>query len=167
MVDSYFKRPVFWDCILASSGIILAWLFLHKGYIILPSLDRLFSTVSDMSTISLTMAGFVLTLVTVFISFKSTIKVDANASSENTKVFYLFFASRLYYQTMKILNNAIKSLAIIALLGYFLKLILLPDIARVLYFYCVAGAIIIMLTVFRSAFILTTIVKMQEDSSER
>lgn len=162
MLSFYFRRPILIDYFIAAllAGVV-AYLLFHN-YLSLPTSDRLFSTVSDMSTIALTMAGFILTLSTVLISFKSTNKVDRNNIQESDTIFDLFFASRLYFDTIRMLNNAIKSLSVIALIGYLLKLIFRDTSLLPLYLYCIFGISIIILTVIRCVIILTTVVNMQE-----
>ena len=163
MLNFYFKRPILSDYAIASLVVIIAVFLLGSNCLSLPNADRLFSTVSDMSTIALTMAGFILTLSTVLISFKSTNNIDKGNVQQSDKVFDLFFASKLYFETIKILNNAIKSLSTIALLGYILKLSLSESYLSHLYLFCIFGIVIIVLTVIRCVIILTTIVKMQEE----
>jgi magnesium-transporting ATPase (P-type) len=163
MLNFYFKRPIVNDYVISGIIVFIARYLLCHNYLTIPKADRLFSTVSDMSTLALTMAGFILTLTTVLISFKSTNKIDRNNIQESDKTFDLFFASKLYFDTIQILNNAIKSLSIIALLGYILKLTLSESFLSTLYLYCVLGIIVIILTVMRCVLILTTILKMQKE----
>jgi len=165
MLNFYFKRPIANDYLIAGIVVIVTWYLLSCNYFTIPKADRLFSTVSDMSTIALTMAGFILTLTTVLISFKSTNKIDKTNVQESDKVFDLFFASKLYFDTIKILNNAIKSLSTIALFGYMLKLAISESFLLQLYLFCILGIVVIVLTVIRCVIILTTIVKMQEEKN--
>lgn len=161
MIDRYFKAPIFWDYSLAiiSSGIAF---FLHwKNLIHLPKEEYIFSISSDLSNISLTISGFILTLLTVLITFKSTTSVSKRSNPEDNSLFELFFASDLYFQTVGHLKNCIKSLIFIAVIGYVLKLSLL---SRYLYFYNIVGVIIITLTLWRSLLILTRIIKIQESN---
>lgn len=162
MLDKYFKHPVVWDYMIAAGIVSIVFKLVILGYLNVPTEDHLYSTVSDMSTVGLTMAGFILTLLTVLISFKSTNKVNADDIGEDDKVFDIFFASKLYFSTVEILKNAIKSLTIVSLSGYTLKLFLKSTNNNILYFFCIAGATIILLTVWRCILILTRIIKIQE-----
>lgn len=162
MLDRYFKHPVFWDYVISFFITVTVSYFLKMGYFKIPSTEHLYSTASDMSTISLTMAGFILTLLTVLISFKSTNKIDKQNIQENDKIFDIFFVSKLYFQTVVILKNAIKSLTLIALIGYLLKLTLNSDTLLIMYFYCIFSISILLFTLWRSILILGRIVKMQE-----
>lgn len=163
MLNFYFRFPVVVDYIVGVLVAFVVWFLLSHDYLSAPKADRLFATVSDMSTISLTMAGFILTLTTVLISFKSTNKTDRNNVLETDRVFDLFFVSKLYFDTVQILNNSIKSLSVIALTGYAIKLTISELFLSPLFLYCVLGIVVITLTVIRCVIILTTIVKMQEE----
>lgn len=162
MLDRYFKNPLIWDYLLSTLLAVIAGYFVHRNCLKIPSEDHLYSTVSDMSTTALTMAGFILTLLTVLISFKSANKINRTQVREDDKVFDVFFISKLYFQTVSILKNAIKSLTIIAITGYILKLILDKTNYFLLYFFCIFGVAVILLTLWRSILILASIVKMQE-----
>lgn len=161
MIDQYYKSPVFWDVSISLSLVGLVALLIYKDILHLPTEDHIYSTVSDMSTVALTMAGFILTLVTLLISFKSTSKINSNIAQEDNATFDLFFASNLYPQTVRILNNSIKEISVIALLGYFLKLTIDSSHYYVLFYDCVFGGCVILLTVWRCVAILTRIVKIQ------
>lgn len=162
MLDRYFRNPLIWDYVVSTLFVVVALYLVHIRFLEIPSEEHLYSTVSDMSTIALTMAGFILTLLTVLISFKSTNKIAKDQVKEDDKVFDLFFVSKLYFQTVEILKNGIKSLTIIAITGYALKLALNKMNYPVLYFFCVFAIVVILLTLWRSVLILANIVKMQE-----
>jgi len=164
MIDLYFRRPVFWDYFLAftfSGAITLLW---RKKLIVLPKEEHIYSVVSDLATISLTMAGFVLTLLTVLISFKSTTKRSTESITENDTVFEIFFSTALYFDTVKHLKNSIISLTLIAVLGYILKLALNSQTFVILFVYDVIGITVVFLTLWRCLFILSKIIKIQQDN---
>lgn len=163
LIDRYFEHPVIWDFAISGGLAFFGAICVTRGFLAVPTVDHLYSTVSDMSTISLTMGGFILTLVTLLISFKSTNKIDKSNVQETDKVFDLFFASPFYFRTIKILNNSIKSLVVVALIGYILKLSLTQTTAFALFLYCIFGIAVIILTVVRCVVILSTIVAMQEE----
>ena len=133
-----------------------------KCYFYLPDYDRSLSVTSDLANVGLTSAGFILTLLTVLITFKSSSKVNKRNYSEDESVFELFFASELYFTTVGILKNCIKSLILISVIGYSLKLGIAEEILNYLFFYNVFGLIVISLTLFRCLLILTKVLKMQE-----
>lgn len=162
MIDIYFKRPLLWDFILASAlAISLTYIFCHYNLSI-PDRDKLNSIVSDLSTISLTLAGFVLTLLTVLISYKSTYSDDiASTGPKNT--FQFFFATSFYFQTVHHLQGAIKSLTVIALIGYILKLTIPTVKDYFLFGFDIFGAVVVFFTLWRCLLILSRIIKLQQD----
>lgn len=162
MLRRYFRHPIKWDYSLVVIILVIAFYVVRRFDINISPSDRLVSTVSDLATTSLTLAGFVLTLLTVIISFKSSSKVTIENAGENDSTIDLFLASSLYFTTVMHLKNAIKSLTATALMGYFLKLVLPAEKIDFLYYYCIAAIIILLLTLYRCVFILSKIVKMQE-----
>lgn len=162
MIDKYFRRPLFWDYLLTTIIVGIVVLLKFKGFIKPPKEEYVFSIISDLSTVSLTMVGFILTLVTVLISFKSSIKIPKISSTEKASLFDVFFSSDLYFQTIRHLKNGIKSLTIIALIGYFLKLTIGQINYQYLFFFCFVGMTIILMTIGRSLLILSSIIKIQK-----
>jgi hypothetical protein len=164
MTEIYFKRPVIWDY---SIGIIfsLFTIFLFaRSILILPKEEYILSVASDLSMVALTLSGFILTLLTVFITFKSGSKITKNTNNEKATLFELFFATDLYFQTVKHFKNCVKSLIFIAVFGYSLKIALNENNYCYIYFYNVFSLIIIVLTLWRSLLILSKIIKMQNNN---
>lgn len=159
MLDKYFTRPLLWDYIAALIIIAASVILNYKGCLTIPKEEYVNSTTSDLTTIALTLAGFILTLLTVLITFKSTAK-KKNEVNEDDSVFELFFATDLYFQTVKHLKNCIKSLIFICLCGYIIKLGVQKY--HYLFFFNFLGIAIIVLTLLRSLLILTKIVDLQK-----
>lgn len=162
MIDKYFIRPIFWDYLLSVIGIATAFLLKDKGVITLPKEEYVYSIISDLSTVSLTMVGFILTLVTVLVSFKSSSKIESENSKEKDSVFDIFFASRLYFDTIRHLKNGIKSLTLVALTGYTLKLTVDHLKYEILFLFCFGAIVVIIMTIGRSLLILSQIIKIQQ-----
>ena len=163
MLDKYFKRPLIWDYSFATVFLMLV-MFLHfKHYFNIPKDDHIFSTTSDLCNVGFTLTGFILTLLTVLITFKSSSKINKNTEVETESVFDLFFATGLYYETVKHLKNCVKSLIFVSVIGYFLKIILSENNFQYLHFFNVFGLIIIVLTMIRSLLILTKIIHLQKN----
>jgi len=162
LLDKYFKNPVLYDylvSILISSIVYIVYCYCAIN---LPSDERSMSMTTDLSNIGLTSTGFILTLLTVLITFKSSSKVTKTKNTEDDSVFELFFASGLYFITVGILKNCIKSLILISVLGFSLKIGLPKDFIKFSFFYNIFGLIVIALTLYRCLLILTKILKMQE-----
>ena len=163
MLDFYFKKPLLWDYLISLVISSLTYVLYQKSYISLPKEEYILPMASDLCTISLTLAGFILTLLTVLISFKSASKTVNNKIEESSKVFDLFFATSLYFQTVTHLKNCVKSLSFIAVFGFFLKIVLNVDTYKYIYFYNILGLLIIIFTLLRSLLILTKIINIQEE----
>jgi len=161
MLDKYFQKPVFWDYVLVSILIIGLKILYYLDCITIPELELLLSLSSDIANVSFTSAGFIITLVTVIITFKSNSHVTKENYKESDTVFELFFASDLYYETVKHFKNCVKSLVIVAVVGYVLKLINHDLRCEFLFLYCSSGLLVILLSLWRCLLILSKIVKMQ------
>ena len=162
MIDKYFIRPIFWDYLLSFLVVTVVFFLRSKGLITLPKEDYVYSIISDLSTVSLTMVGFILTLVTVLVSFKSSGNKEPIEEVSKNSVFEVFFSSRLYFDTLRHLKNGIKSLTLVALSGYTLKLTVDHLNYEVLFFFCFGAIIVIIMTIGRSLLILSQIIKIQQ-----
>ena len=164
MLDLYFKKPVFFDY---SIGIILMGLMIlgiNCNYTHVPTIERIYSLVADVTNISLTSSGFILTLLTVLITFKSGSSLTKENYTDKNTTFELFFASALYFETVKHLKNCVKSLIFIAMLGFTLKMIIPITAINLIHYFNVIGIVIIGLTLWRCLLILTQILNMQKDN---
>lgn len=162
ILDKYFRRPILYDFIVSIIIGIILFLTYNDGLFNLPKDERSLSMTSDLSNVGLTSAGFILTLLTVLITFKSSSNINKKNYSEDDSLFDLFFASDLYFTTVRILKNCIKSLILISVIGYALKLGLPKEHLKFVFFYNVIGLIIIAMTLYRCLLILTKILKMQK-----
>lgn len=162
ILDKYFKRPAFYDYAISIIAIAILYIAFYKSVFELPKNERSLSMTSDLANIGLTSAGFILTLLTVLITFKSSSNINKDNYSEDDSLFDLFFASELYFMTVRILKNCIKSLIFISVFGYVLKLGLPKEYLKYVFFYNAFGLIIIALTLYRCLLILTKILKIQK-----
>lgn len=162
ILDIYFRRPVVYDYMISIIVSAILYFIFYKGLINLPHEEHSLSMTSDLANIGLTSAGFILTLLTVLITFKSSSKITKNEYSEDESLFDLFFASNLYFITISILRNCIKSLILISVIGFALKLGIPREHLKYVFFYNVFGLIIIALTLYRCLLILTKVLHMQK-----
>lgn len=162
LLDHYFKRPSLYDFIISMLLIGVIKIVVLKFGLSIPKPERLISISSDLAAISFTAAGFILTLLTLLITFKSSSKISKQNYSEDEPLFNLFFASDLYFQTIRIFKNCIKSLIITASIGYSLKLVLSLQMIDFIFYYNVFALSIIVLTLYRCLLILNKILEMQE-----
>lgn len=160
ILDVYFKRPLIWDYLIATCSIVTLVLLANNDRISLPSGLDSFSLTGDLTNISLTMIGFILTILTVLITFKD--NSTKNTPNEDVPAFNKFFATEYYFETIKHLKNCIKSISLIAVLGFSFKLFSTDSNRIFLFYYNVFGLIIVMLTIYRCLFILGKILEFQK-----
>lgn len=164
MLKKYFNKPVLFDYVVITVLIISVYILWHKGIISTPNNTNLISIATDIANISLTATGFILTLLTIIITFKGSSTVTKeNYNPEEHSVFEAFINTSLYSETINILKGAIKSLIFVALLGYILKLSLNDRYFHVLFFYNIGGLFIIVSSLLRSLFILNKIIEWQNE----
>jgi hypothetical protein len=161
ILDLYFRRPVLIDYILGLSASAALYLIWFNTCFDIPSGERLTAMTSDLSNIGLTSCGFILTLLTVLITFKSTVGINKKDYSNDNSLFQLFFVSDLYFITVRILKNCIKSLIVTSVFGYAFKLGLPKEDLHYLFYFNSFVLIIITLTLYRCLLILTKILNMQ------
>lgn len=167
IIDHYFKHPVIIDYTVAvgvSTGIYWLW---NRYNFCLPKFEQSLSVVTDLTTISLTLAGFILTLVTVLITFKSGSKVQKLEVDSNEPLFDMFFATGLYFETVRHLKNCIKSLIFIGFVGFTLKLGLLTFIQTEIFYFNAFSIVVVFLTTWRCLLILGTVLNLQKSSFDK
>ena len=76
ILDKYFKNPIFWDYLIAFLIVSIIFYLNYLNFFCLPKSERSLSMTSDLSNIGLTCTGFILTLLTVLITFKSSSKIS-------------------------------------------------------------------------------------------
>ncbi len=176
MIDKYFTYPISVDIFLALTLTITCYLLVCYALITPPSTDTIMSMTSDVANVAFTSAGFVLTFLTLFVSFKVSSKPVKKKRKETLEktykketLFNLFLNSDLYTHTIRHLKNAVKELIIIALIGYALKITIGGSYSEYLFYYCVFGVIIISVTLWRSLLVLTSVLgidKQENDQSD-
>lgn len=160
ILDIYFRRPILWDYLIAIVTIIVLIMLFLNGHVNLPEVQDSYSLTGDLTNIALTLVGFILTILTVLITFKDT--TDTRELNEDVPIFNKFFSTSYYFETVKHLKNCIKSISIIAAFGFFFKLFLSNEFRVYLFYFNVFGLIIIMATVYRCLLILGKILELQK-----
>lgn len=164
MIDIYYRRPLLYDYSIAILVNVSLYVLYRHQLITLPTNDVNLTMATDVATIALTLAGFILTLLTVLITFKAGAKIPNATNQQELPLFDLFFSTHYYYDTVNHLKGAIKSLLFISVLGFSFKLILRCDGLAYLFFCNVGGILIIVATLLRSLLILTKIVDLQKEA---
>lgn len=166
IVDIYFRKPVLYDLVLgvvfSTAMVFLKW----RNFITLPKSDIMLSVVSDLCTVALTLAGFILTLLTVLVSFKSTVKSSRDLKLDSDSLFDIFFSTSLYFDTVMHLKNAIICLSAISVSGYGLKLALPEGVYIYLFCFCCFTLVVILMTLWRCLMILSKVVELQKHAAD-
>ncbi len=158
--DKYFKYPLLSDLTLGVILIGLLFFTIHDKLIIYPTTAVLLQVSTDISTVSLTLAGFILTFLTVLITYKMG---STSVAHEGTmpKLIDIFFNSPLYFKSITLLQGCIGTLIFISIIGFLLKLFLKECALQYLLYSNVLGLAMIITTLGRSLFILRAILKFQ------
>ena len=134
------------DVIISIISSVFCFLLVKYCVIPVPSKDLLISTTSDIANVSFTSAGFVLTFLTLLVSFKSSLNpfkrekgTTLEDSYNNVSLFNLFLSSELYNETIKHLKNGVKELILVAIIGYVLKLTIQEVLIEALFYYSLRG----------------------------
>jgi hypothetical protein len=162
ILDKYFHRPIFWDYTVASIIAAIVELLLTVDQIEIPKEESVFSISSDISNISFTSAGFIITLVTVLVTFKSNTNITKKNYSSSNTLFEMFYASDLYFETIRQFIKCIKSLILVSISCYFIKLFVSSNKTEILFLFCSAGIFVVTITLWRCLLILSKILKLQK-----
>jgi hypothetical protein len=160
LLDLYFKHPIKWDYFMCAVIIVAIIFGVYFSYIEIPKNSQILEVLTDISNTSFTSTGFILTILTVIITFKSTSAKKTNISDHDSAL-DLFFNNDLYPLTTLHLKNCIKSLIFIAITGYFLKNLIPYESQYLLFYYNTLGLGILSLTLFRCLLILNKVLDLQ------
>jgi hypothetical protein len=168
MINRYFNRPIFFDYTFGVIAVGIVQFLYFKYKFEVPEYTTLLSLTTDLSTVALTFAGFVLTLLTVLVTFKMSAKVPLSIDdNENIPLFELFFSTKLYPLTVSLLKGCIISLGVISLSGFALKLFLPSKTLTTLFLFNIFGLTILAFTFARSLMILGLITGLQNNHNKR
>jgi hypothetical protein len=127
----------------------------------MPDEEVIIDSSSDIGAIGLTISGFILTLLTIIITFRSGQILSNENLSNNSSPFRIFLASPLYKTSINILKYGVISLVSISFSILILKILIVHDYAELLFYINIIGLIIILMTFIRCFYILNLIIKMQ------
>ena len=121
-LDYLYKYPLLVDSLI---GLIFCSLIKYyektNGYLnIYKAYD--ISICSDLGSIGLTLSGFLITIVTILVSFKTTSLIEEVELKKNSSSFLIFISSPLYFQTVKFINKSVIILVLVSILNYILKI---------------------------------------------
>ena len=155
ILDFYLVIPVICDFFIVSISILI-WCFISKHYNITIHEDNKLSEVSaEIGTVVITIAGFILTIITIIVTFKNTVQQRVKKSNND-----LFYNSAFYSVTITLLKNCVKLLLFLFLVIYIARL--LHPISDLILFYINFSALIFSILVFlRFLLILKIIISFQ------
>lgn len=156
----YFTNPFKWDLGIGLLVVMLSWIFLKKNIIEVPCDDFILSSVSDIANISFSSSGFILTILTVLITFKAGSQRKEKIENYDSAL-DLFFQTSLYSTTTNLLKDCIKVLIGIGLIGYMLKIILPVHLRFYIFFFIIFSLLILSLTLTRCLLILSKVLALQ------
>lgn len=157
ILDRYFKYPLLWDTAIASSSTLVVDLLLRKGLIVRQEFAIVSGWIGDMANAGLTSAGFILTCLTILVTFKSTL---TRPSAAEDSTFNQFFDSSLYHRTIIILKWCVYSVLLVSGGCYFLRL-LVHDGTSLLIKYFAFGAVVLLLSLWRCVLVLGLVLRLQ------
>lgn len=161
-LDVLYKYPLIVDTILGA--LVCAGIKYYENQFgilkIYSSYD--ISICSDLGSIGLTLSGFLITIVTILVSFKTSSLVEQNELKKNSNSFLIFISSPLYFQTVRFINKSVIILVLVSVLNYLLKIFVIPEYNYIIFYVNVITVILILTTFIRSIYILGLIIKMQK-----
>lgn len=166
-IDAYIKRPILYDIIISlviSCGLKILNFFEFVDFDF--SDDSFKSHIIDISSeigiAVITLAGFILTVLTIIVTFKNTINTDILKEKNLTTIFY---TSDFYLKSVLLLKNSVKILLLIFFSAFFSKLFNRFSIELVFYFNLFVLTISL-LNAYRFLLVLGIIISFQTDKRE-
>lgn len=163
LLDYYFRNTIAFDIII---GLLICSMYLwvnNEGILVLPNEDYVKNITSETVTILLTIIGFVLTFLSIIITFKEG-KSEYN-NTDTTNVQTIFYKSRLYFETIKHIKNTIKSLMTSAIAIYLTRFIFFNNL-KFIYLAALFGISILIISVVKSLFIINKVIEFQSQKSK-
>lgn len=160
IVDIYFKNPISWDFLISLLLAFGTYNLSQDKVIEIPKNDFILSSVSDIANISFSSTGFILTILTVLITFKAGSRRKDKIENYDSALDF-FFQTPLYAQTTYHLKNCIKSLVILGLTGYIFKITTPTSLMDYLFYFLIFSLFILALTLMRCLLILNRVLTLQ------
>ena len=166
ILEWYYKRPILIDYLI-STVVIGLFFFVDEQLdlkILKKNIDNDISF--DIGAIGLTVSGFILTLVTILITFKSGEILSDKHLDNDSNPFKIFLGSALYKKSIDILKYGVLSLVVVSISIFILKMFSGNIGAKYILGSNIMGIIIISTTFIRCFYVLNIILKMQEYKPE-
>ncbi|GHE29130.1 hypothetical protein GCM10017764_09760 [Sphingobacterium griseoflavum] len=105
------------------------------------------------------MAGFVLTFLTIIVTFKESSK-EISTEKDITTIKEHFYNSTLYPETVKHIKNTLKSL-IIASIFIYMGRIFVSENHVLLYYVSLYGIVVLLISILKSLYIISKVIDLQ------
>ncbi|PHR12837.1 MAG: hypothetical protein COA40_08210 [Aequorivita sp.] len=162
IINKYLLRPIIYDSIFSLVIGIIIYFTTCYNYLYIPSQDFIQNLLSDLATIAFTSAGFILTILTVLVTFKANSK-KKETIKEYDSALSLFFNTPLYPKSTNILKNSIKILLFVALFSFLLKAFSLEFQMEFLFASLIFPLILITMALLRCVLLLSKILELQNN----
>lgn len=156
IIDYYFRVPILLDYVIGF--IVLGFLFLILP--VLPGNEKIVKIISDITNSSFTVSGFVLTILTIIITLKGRSSKKENIK-EYDSAMELFLHTPLFQKTVGYLKNCLKSLLLISVMGYIIKILDGLVESQVIFGFAIIFLVVLSMTLFRCMLILGKILRLQ------
>ncbi|MBV6484314.1 MAG: hypothetical protein KFKLKKLM_00810 [Flavobacteriales bacterium] len=161
ILDVYLKHPFLYDLLLSIISSASIWFLTIKGYVNFESSEIIQSINTDLISVTISLAGFILASLTIIVTFKDSVDAKGKLIEDAETGKDLFFSSGSYFTSVKIFYQSAIILLLMFLLLSLSKLIKL-DIDNLFYsLFSVICIVIITLTVLRSLYLLIMVIKLQ------
>jgi len=160
LVNKYLNRSIFYDFLTSLILGVVIYSFIYCNFIVIPNQELIRNLMSDLAGIAFTSAGFILTILTVLITFKANSKKEKRIKDYDSAL-SLFFSTPLYSTATHILKNCIKILLVVALVSFLLKAFSKSIDVEILFSLLFAPLILITMALVRCVIILGKILKLQ------
>lgn len=159
-LDLYFKYPILLDFLISLTFVFGSNELTYHQIILVPKRDFILSSISDIANISFSSTGFILTILTVLITFKAGSRKKDKIENYDSALDY-FFQTPLYALTTHHLKNCIKSLVILGVLGYILKITIPESLVIYQFYFLIFSLFVLALTLMRCLLILNKVLALQ------
>jgi ABC-type bacteriocin/lantibiotic exporter with double-glycine peptidase domain len=162
LLDPYLKRPLVWDAIIVLL-VSATFFFVAKKFAL--NTKDLSSLQSSLAGTAISLAGFILTALTIIVTLRANLSYKGVEKSESG--LELIFNSSAYKQIVSIFKGAIQELVLVSLLLYGMMLINHNEVFQAYFLAISTGTLIaITITTLRCLYILFSLVEIEIRSRE-
>lgn len=167
LLDYYFRNTLLYDILIGIIVCITYYTIYSKEEILTPPSDEDIKDIaSETITIILTITGFVLTFLTIIITFKENVKKEQVFDCNSPDIQNIFYNSKLYPETVKHIKNTVKSLIISCVIIYMTRLFLYQN-HEIIYFSTLYGISILIVSIVKSLFIINKVIDFQSMKDQK